>query len=372
MVALKSTVEKIKDSEVVISWLQDLSYNSKINYVEALAEFCIVNKVTPEEILEIIHQEEEERKPTWQRSINKWFEAYDDHFKKLKRRKSTRDTRRAIANAFIGYHGLPQYKNRGGRRKMSGLKETNKRGNLTKEEIKLLLQASKTFKMKAMILAQASSGLASSDMLNLKLQDFQDGLCKVYDDITDSYRRICCLNLERKKTGVEFTTFFSEETVKAIETYLEIERINPQPEEALFSSYKIGSGFMTTTALQSSYRQLNNYLGWKQEERGRFRKATSHMMRKTFNTLLINAGMPEEIREHFMGHVYKDKVRDAYFLPDPQELLKIYLKYMDYVTIEKREVSSEELASDQDAKINELEAKIKEMKKQLEKVSADV
>ena len=176
MVALKETVNQIKDSEVVISWLQDLSYNSKINYVEALAEFCIVNKVTPEEILETIHLEEEERKPTWQRSINKWFETYDEHFKKLKRRKSTRDTRRAIANAFIGYHGLPQYKQRGGRRKMNGLKETNKRENLTKEEIKLLLQVSKTFKMKAMILAQASSGLASSDMLNLKVQDFQDGL----------------------------------------------------------------------------------------------------------------------------------------------------------------------------------------------------
>jgi integrase len=52
------------------------------------------------------------------------------------------------------------------------------------------------------------------------------------------------------------------------------------------------------------------------------------MMRKTFNTQWINAGMPEEIREHFMGHVIGNKVRDAYFLPDSEELLKIYLKYM--------------------------------------------
>ncbi|MEN4018425.1 MAG: hypothetical protein PQ975_09765 [Methanobacterium sp.] len=172
------------------------------------------------------------------------------------------------------------------------------------------------------------------------------------------------------------TTFFSEEAVTAIEKYLDLEheRIKPQPYEALFSSYKIGSGFMTTTALQSSYRQLNNYLGWKQEERGCFRKATSHMMRKTFNTLLINAGMPEEIREHFMGYVYKDKVRDAYFLPDPQELLKIYLKYMDYVTIEKIEMSSEDIIRDNsvnDSKIEELEAIIKQMKKQLDKVTAE-
>ena len=98
------------------------------------------------------------------------------------------------------------------------------------------------------------------------------------------------------------------------------------------------------------------------------------MMRKTFNTLLINEGMPEEIREHFMGHVIRSKVQDAYFLPDSQELLKVYLKYMDFVTIEKVEVSSEDVLTDHavsNAKIEELEAKIKEMKKQLEKVSAD-
>jgi|GEM_PF-2342757 len=80
---------------------------------------------------------------------------------------------------------------------------------------------------------------------------------------------------------------------------------------------------MTTTALKSSYKQLNNYLGWKQEERGRFRKATSHMMRKFFNTQLINAGMPEEIREHFMGHKFKDRVRDAYFLASEDRLKKL-------------------------------------------------
>ncbi|MGB9938149.1 MAG: hypothetical protein ACPK7O_10550 [Methanobacterium sp.] len=79
---------------------------------------------------------------------------------------------------------------------------------------------------------------------------------------------------------------------------------------------------MSTTALQMAYRYLNKYLSWNQEEKGRFRKVTSHMMHKTFNTLLINAFMPEAIREHFMGHVYNDKVRDAYFLTKPYELLK--------------------------------------------------
>jgi hypothetical protein len=95
------------------------------------------------------------------------------------------------------------------------------------------------------------------------------------------------------------------------------------------------------------------------------------MMLKYFNTQLINAGMPEEIREHFMGHVIPNKVQDAYYLAEPDELLKVYLKYMDYVTIEKREVTNMELRNDNNAKINELENMLREMKKKLDKVSAD-
>ena len=49
------------------------------------------------------------------------------------------------------------------------------------------------------------------------------------------------------------------------------------------------------------------------------------MMRKFFNTQLINARMAEEIREHMMGHKFKDRIRDAYFLADPDELRKNYL-----------------------------------------------
>jgi integrase len=129
------------------------------------------------------------------------------------------------------------------------------------------------------------------------------------------------------------SSFFSEETVKAIERYLEIERIDPNPEEALFSNYKAGGQHMSTTALQEQYRRLNSYLGWGQEEKGDFRKATGHMMRKFFNTQLINAGMPEEIREHFMGHKYKNRVRDAYYLGSDDSLKEVYLKYMEHVTI---------------------------------------
>jgi hypothetical protein len=85
-------------------------------------------------------------------------------------------------------------------------------------------------------------------------------------------------------------------------------------------------------AIQHSYREINKFLNWEPNEDG-FNKATSHMLRKFFNTQLINAGMAEEIREHMMGHKLKDRFRDAHFLADPYDLRKSYLRYIDYLNV---------------------------------------
>jgi integrase len=220
----------------------------------------------------------------------------------------------------------------------------------------LLLDVCKSFKFKAIILAQAFSGLSIVDVVNLKIKDFKEGLIELNDI------KICRLTLERNKTNVKFTTFLSDESITAIDKYLEFERIDPKPEEALFSSYKDGGRHMTTSAIQESYRILNRFPGWK-SEKGKFSKATSHMMRKFFNTQLINAGMPEEIREHMMGHTLKDKVREAYFLADPVELQKVYLEYMEHVTI--RNFNFKPVDAVYDKRMNEMEAVILEIKNKI-------
>ena len=344
MVVLKDSINKIKKYSVVKSWLSNLSYRTQINYLSALAEFCMVNHLNPQEMLETIHQEEEERLPAWNKAINKWFEKYDQYCIEQNRSLNTRNTRRIIVNGFISYHELPTYSSNKRKRKFKGLKEPNKRDGLTKQDVRDLISVAKSWKMKAIILAQLSSGLTSIDLLNLTLKDFYDGIIEVFDNKTKCIKRICQLKLVRQKTDKEYTTFFSEEAVSIIEKYLLIERNNPQPEDALFTGSREGKTPLNTVSLQQAYRNLNDYLGWEQKEIGRFRKATSHMMRKFFNTQLINAGMPEEIREHFMGHQYKDKVRDAYFLANPNKLREVYVKYMEELTIgiEKPPVSRRE------------------------------
>ena len=71
--------------------------------------------------------------------------------------------------------------------------------------------------------------------------------------------------------------------------------------------------------------------------------------------------MPEEIREHMMVHALKDKVREAYFLADPNELEKVYLKYMDNITI-----SNSQNTSPYNSRMDEMEAVIMELKKKME------
>lgn len=71
--------------------------------------------------------------------------------------------------------------------------------------------------------------------------------------------------------------------------------------------------------------------------------------------------MPEEIREHMMGHALKDKVREAYFLADPNELEKVYLRYMGHITI-----SNTQNNSPYNSRIDEMEAFILELKKKME------
>jgi hypothetical protein len=50
-------------------------------------------------------------------------------------------------------------------------------------------------------------------------------------------------------------------------------------------------------------------------------------MMKLLRNQLINARSLTEIREHMMSYKLKDRVREAYFLADPDELRKIYLRY---------------------------------------------
>jgi hypothetical protein len=40
-----------------------------------------------------------------------------------------------------------------------------------------------------------------------------------------------------------------------------------------------------------------------------------------------------------VGHKFKDRVRDAYYLADPDDLRKTYLRYIDYLNVKSSPVN---------------------------------
>ena len=325
---LKDTIKEIQDQKVVKKWMDGLSEGSKLNYLKALAEFVMITELNPQELLTIAYKEEEERVPPWKRTIDEWFAKYEEHCIQCNRSKATRNTRTSIIKTFFHMNRITTPSMLSKRRNSNNdFKIKNKRQGLTKETIKIALDGCRRLRLKAIILTQVSSGLSVSDVVKLKIKDFNDGLIKV-----DEKNEICMFHIKRQKTDKEFTTFISVEAVEMIKKYLEIERPAYAPNDYLFSNH-FRNQKITEDIVQKDLRALNSILNNEQEEKGAFRNITSHMFRKFFDTQLTNKGMPEEIREHMMGHVLRDKVRDAYYIANPPELMDIYFKYMAHLTV---------------------------------------
>ncbi len=88
---------------------------------------------------------------------------------------------------------------------------------------------------RALILGQASSGLSNSDLLNLRIEAFKNGLHPSGITVLKNMIR----QKMRKKTPVKFITFFSKEATEAINAYLEYRNTPPiQPTPSSTTAYE--------------------------------------------------------------------------------------------------------------------------------------
>lgn len=71
--------EIVKTELVVQDWIDGLSESGQRDYITVLSEFCLVNGLSPTELLEISYSQAEERVPVWEQSIQKWFKKYETH-----------------------------------------------------------------------------------------------------------------------------------------------------------------------------------------------------------------------------------------------------------------------------------------------------
>jgi len=356
---------QIEHEQVIQDYLDDLSERAYLMYLLTLAEFCKLTQKTPIELLEIAETEQENRTPPRELSIRKWLKQYEELNHELGRSGATYENRVSVIKGFFLENEIDVPKKRHSKRKKSKekFKIKNKRKALTWGDILEAVDNCRTRRQKAMILTQVSSGLAIADLIRLRLEDYEKGLMSIGE--LDDKRSICMFHFEegRQKTGIEFYTFISFEATGAIDDYLEKERPSHFKTPYLFTNV-FEDRRVSEFAFQEDLRKLNKRLGHKHNVDGLFRPITSHMFRKFFNTQLANTEMSYEARKTMMGHVIPG-VDDNYYLQHPDDLKKLYVKYMPVLLVYKYEsvniVTTDEKVQEQDKKIRLQDEKLKRM-----------
>lgn len=199
-----------------------------------------------------------------------------------------------------------------------------------KEIIKLALKIADP-QMRTIILFISSSGCARKETLNLTIQDFIDAtndyhnsnnIYEIINFLKDNGEIIPSFKIKRDKTNKYYYSFCSPEATQEIITYLLGIKKNLKNEDKLFEIHE--------KYFIKKFGNINNALNLgKIGAHNRFR---SHMLRKFHSSNLYNDGLSLDKIDALQGRS-KNSVHNAYFLENPDELKKEYIKHMGAVTI---------------------------------------
>ena len=202
----------------------------------------------------------------------------------------------------------------------------------TKEIIKGAIKISNPI-MKAIILFISSSGCARRETLNLTVGDFIDATFEYHNTnnindalfiLNDLDFIIPTFRIKRQKTNKFYFTFCSQESSKAIVYYLINERSDLNYEDNLFN--------INLYYWNKYFNNINNELNLgKVGEYNRFR---SHMLRKFHASSLYNEdnGLSLSEIDAIQGRS-KNNTHSAYFMENPNNLKKKYVKILDALLI---------------------------------------
>lgn len=188
--------------------------------------------------------------------------------------------------------------------------------------------------LKAMISFMSSTGIARIDTLNLTVQDWIDGTSD-YHNCTDIYDVICELDdspvdvipifyLARQKTGQDYFTFASPESVVYINSYLRGREERLKPSDKLFKTHPRYFNLM--------FQRTNDIL-----ELGRVNNVSRfspHMLRRYHATQLAEAGMSVDKINVLQGRKNYDVAHRSYIRFAPSKLKDEYIRALPYLVID--------------------------------------
>jgi len=326
---------------------QHVKENTKYAYKFRLQGYCNYTKLTPTQLIEEAENEEEERIRMKNRKIKQRINGFIKYIIDEKKSPNYVNTSITTIKAFYNEFEieLPKIRCKFHDEKELLTTETI----ITKKHIKKVLKYA-NIKYKAIILLMMSSGMGSSEIRELKIQDLitafklpENDLLDI-DELLQKRSEIGTWSIRRYKTGMPYITFNSPESTNAIIDYLEdkSEKYEIRKENYLFDHH---GKKMKTRGFTTYFARLNDTCGFGYLGRQRFFR--SHGLRKYFASTLKNNGMDAVDAEWLLGHELP-KVTNAYIKPDIYRLKKDYmdilpelcLEDMKTVTLESEDVKN--------------------------------
>ena len=240
----------------------------------------------------------------------------------------------------------------------------------TTEDVKLLLDQTKTLKFKALIYLLSSSGVRAGAVHEMQVKDLKD------------MGHGCKALTVHPNTIAEYHTFISPECVKSLDVYFEQRRL--KGEKITENSYlfltdwntKFSPEYVSITMCRLA-KKLHN----RKKTGSRYDKMASHGIRKRWDTILkMRHDCNISLVEKMIGHSKTIPLDNVYFKPTLDQLFSEYLKALPDLMIdetlklrdelEKKQNEIELLKRNQDDRILLLEAQHKEIAEHLKNLKS--
>jgi integrase len=370
---------KVLKTDYVIEYFLKNRPNGTCNiYFDIIVQFCLFNRMTPAQLIKeaLIDENQVSLQKTHVLKIQFFYNFLDKSGYVIEHPNGEIETRKyaskslhskiATVKSFYLKFGLDTPKTLNN---MLPLDEAQKSHEyiFKKEEIADILNYA-NIEMKAIVLAQTSSGLSGVDIRNLTIGQYEKGKRNIKrqiikDDGVQEFVDVtlCMLILKRQKTqktNKEFITFFSPETCEAIDAYLahrnykadytnkkqivayqkrrydiDIENGISKDEIQLFINQEIRADFLNERdekyriisrhTLIKMYKSLSIKCG-KSTSAYNWNYVRSHNMRKYFGNILENNTSKPNLVRHMMGHK-SGGVENAYYKPLQDKLQTFYV-----------------------------------------------
>lgn len=185
---------------------------------------------------------------------------------------------------------------------------------------------------KAVILFISSSGISRVDTLNLTIKDYLDAVYEYTEsyDVNTALEKmegqdiIPTFHLRRQKTGQDYITFCSHESVRAINNYLNSRKDDLSLDSRLFK--------VNTRYFNKVFELLNAEMGL--GKCGAYNRFRSHMLRKYHASQLAEAGMSTEKINLLQGRKVRGVAHESYIRIKTDTLKQEYIQALPYLVVE--------------------------------------